>query len=75
MTYCVQEPFLAIRNEQSRPFVFVTITEGSIISVKGDVLKSGLVDVLYDGQIVAAFMRDIETRALLVEAGLSGLAR
>jgi hypothetical protein len=75
MTYCVQEPFLAIRNEQSRPFVFVTITEGSIIRVKGEVLQSGLVDVLYEGQIVAAFMRDIEARGLLVEAGLSVPAR
>jgi len=34
----------------------------------GEVQQSGLVDVFFDGQIVAAFMRDIKARAELVEA-------
>lgn len=65
MTYQVQEPVLAVRNDQSKPFVFVTITEGSIITVQGEVQQSGLVDVLYDGRIVAVFMRDIQARGVL----------
>ena len=57
---------MAVRDDPPRPFTFVTITPGSIITVKGEVLQSGLVDVLYDGRIVAAFMRDIESRAEMV---------
>jgi hypothetical protein len=67
MTYRVQQPFLVVRDEPTRPFVFVTVTEGSIITIAGEVQKSGLVDVRYDGGIVAAFMRDIEARAEVVE--------
>jgi hypothetical protein len=48
MTYHVEEPFLAVRDEPARPFVFVTITEGSIITIIGEVQQSGLVDVRYD---------------------------
>jgi len=58
---------MAVRDDPQGPFTFVTITPGSIITVKGDVQQSGLVDVLYDGQIVAAFIRDIEARAEIVE--------
>jgi hypothetical protein len=72
MTYQVQEPFLAVRDEPPRPFAFVTITEGSVITVTGEVQQSGLVDVLYDGEIVAAFLRDIESRAVAVEASVAG---
>ena len=67
MTYHVRQPFLGVRDGQASPF-FITITEASIITVKGKVLESGLVDVLHDGQIIAAFKRDIEARAELVEA-------
>jgi hypothetical protein len=68
MTYRAREAFMAVRDDPQGPFTFVTITPGSIITVKGDdVQQSGLVDVLYDGQIVAAFMRDIEARAEMVE--------
>ena len=68
MTYCVHEPFLAVTDGRSKPFAFVTISAGATITVKGEVQQSGLVDVLYDDRIVAAFMRDIEARAELVEA-------
>jgi hypothetical protein len=36
---------------------FVTIQAGSINNIKGEMQQSGLVDVLYDGQTVAVFMR------------------
>lgn len=63
MTYDVEEPFLAVRDEPARPFVFVTITEGSIITIIGEVQQSGLVDVRYDGEIVTAFMRERRSNA------------
>ena len=63
MTYRAREAFIAVRDEPPAPFAFTTITAGSTLKIIGEVQKSGLVDVLYDGQIVAAFMRDIEARA------------
>ena len=71
MNYQVQKSFIAVRNEPTRPSVFVTIAEGSIITVIGELQHSGLVDVRYDGEIVAAFMRDIEARAVPVEASMA----
>jgi hypothetical protein len=66
MTYRAREAFMAVRDDLQGPFTFVTITPGSIITVKGEVLQSGLVDVLHNGQIVAAFMRDIDARTDIV---------
>jgi hypothetical protein len=64
MTYRAREAFLAeVQEEISKPFTFVAITPGSIITIQGEEQRSGLVDVLYDCQLVAACMRDIETRA------------
>ena len=63
MTYHVREPFIAVRDEPPAPFAFTTLTPGSTIKVLGAVQQSGLVDVLYNDQIVAVFMRDIEARA------------
>jgi hypothetical protein len=63
MTYHVREPFIAVRDEPPAPFAFTTLTPGSTIKVLGEVQQSGLVDVLYNDQIVAVFMRDIEARA------------
>ena len=72
MTYHVREPFLAVRDVPPTPFTFATITPGSIIKVVGEVQQSGLVDVLFDDQIVAVFMRDVETRADLVKGCTAG---
>ena len=62
MNYCVRVPLLAIRDEAPNPPTFISIVPGSVITI-GDVQHSGLVDVLHDGEIFAAFMRDIEARA------------
>lgn len=68
MTYRVRKALQVIRDEPPKPFSFVEIMPGSIIRVNGEVQNSGLVDVLYDGQIFGAFMRDIEARAEKVES-------
>jgi hypothetical protein len=61
MTYHVNEAFLAIRYQQPKPSKFFTISPGSIITLQSEEHPSGLVPVLYDGQVVAAFMQDIES--------------
>ena len=66
MTYRAKEAFMAVRDDPPRAFTFVTIPPGAIIVVEGEVLQSGLVNVLYDGQIFGVFMRDIDARAEIV---------
>jgi hypothetical protein len=70
MTYQTIEAFIAVSYEEPKPFKFVTINAGSIVTVKGEVRGSGLVSLLHDGQIVAAFRQDIETKAEIVEHSL-----
>jgi len=67
MRYRVREPFMVIRDDPPNRFTFLTLKPGSMLRVKGDVLKSGLVDIECEGQILGAFMRDILARAELVE--------
>ena len=68
MTYRAREPFLAFRYDPSVPRRFMTITAESVFTLQSEVHPSGLVSVLYNGQIVAVFMKDIEMRAEAVEA-------
>jgi hypothetical protein len=68
MTYCVRKPLQVICDEPPKPFSFVEIMPGSIITVNDEVQKSGLVNVLYDGQNFGSFMRDIQPRADVVES-------
>jgi hypothetical protein len=67
MKYRVLKPLLAIRREPGVAAVFVTIPPGSLIILNGAVEPTGFVDVLYDGQIVKVYMRDVEERADRVE--------
>jgi hypothetical protein len=59
MRYRARKAFLAVRYG---PFKFVTIKVGSVITLQSDVHPSGLVSVLYDGQIVSVFKEDIEAK-------------
>ena len=67
MTYWVRKPLQLIREEPPGPLSFVEIAPGSIITVKSRGVESGRVDVLYDGQIFGAIMRDIEKRAEMMK--------
>jgi hypothetical protein len=40
----------------------VTIPAGSIVQLVGDAQQSGLVDIRFDGRILAMFLRDLEDR-------------
>jgi chemotaxis family two-component system response regulator Rcp1 len=67
--YCAKEPLLAILAAPGMATKFITIVRGSVITVEGyPEEKSGFVDVLYDGQVVKVYMRDIEKSADRVES-------
>jgi hypothetical protein len=68
VTYRARESFLSVRYDQPTPFKFVTVAPGSIITLQSAVHPSGLVSVLYDGQISVAFMKDIEAKAEMIES-------
>lgn len=40
----------------------VTLPSGAILTISGDILKSGLVDATYDGGAIAVFMEDVRSR-------------
>jgi hypothetical protein len=60
--YHVRSPFIAIKPLDDG-YTIITIPNGCTIEIFGQVQRSGLVDVAFEGQTVAVFMRDIEGRA------------
>ena len=66
MQYHVRESFLAVRSDPSQ--CFITVAPGSVIIVQGQPGGSGLIDIVYKGSVVAAFMRDIVDRCDQVQA-------
>ena len=61
--YRVNTPFLAVCSKEGSKFV--TLERGAIIrvNVERTIPCTVLVDVLYEGRTLAAFMSDIEDRA------------
>lgn len=59
LTYTVVTPFIAVEPGET---LFYIPAEASI-TVASEVRGNGLVDVLYEGKRVAAFLRDIKARA------------
>ena len=45
----------------------ITVPHGAVLEVVGEPQKSGLVEVLWERQRIAVFVRDIETRGEVVE--------
>ena len=66
--YLVRDSFLSVRDDATRKFVFTTVPPGSIIRLIGELNPAGLVDIEYNGQVVAAFLRDILDRCDVVES-------
>ena len=67
MRYRVRTPFVAVRPAGDGHFRFVTLYSGSVVTIAGDVQRSGLVDIMHEDHVLAAFMRDIQERAERVE--------
>lgn len=65
-SYRVGSPFIAIKPLEDRSCKIITIPSNSMIEIRGQVLQSGLVDIWFEGQVVAAFMRDIEERCTIL---------
>ncbi len=60
--YRVISSFIGIRQGDDGAYRLITIPGNARISIRGPVLQSGLVDVEFDDQLIAVFMRDIEER-------------
>jgi hypothetical protein len=62
--YRLHSPTMAVEPEAGGDgrMHFVTIPAGALLKVVGDAQQSGLVDVLFEGRVVAMFLRDIEDR-------------
>lgn len=59
----VHAPFVVI-SKSDHAYKAITLAPGDTISVRSDRTsqRSGLVEVLYDGMLLAAYLRDIEDR-------------
>ncbi len=63
-TYHVKFPFVGVYPGADHAFEAVTLQRGAIIKVetKHTSMRSGLVEVLFEGTVLAAYLRDIEDR-------------
>jgi len=59
---------MAIRDDPPGQFSLVTLALRQTITVMGEPQRSGLVDIEYEGGIVAAFIRDVLTHCERVDA-------
>ena len=59
---------MAIRDDPPGQFSFVTLARRQTITVKGEPQRYGLVDIEYEGSIVAVFIRDVLTHCERVDA-------
>lgn len=60
--YHVLSPFIAIKPLEDG-YKIITIPTGCTIEISGEVQRSGLIDVVFEGETVAVFLRDIDGRA------------
>ena len=64
MQYQLQSPTMAVeRGGSNGRMQFVTVPAGAILELVGELQQSGLIDVHFEGRVVAMFLRDIEERA------------
>ena len=47
---------------------FVTVPEGAMIELICEPQQSGLIDVSFEGRVIAMFLRDIEDRGKIILA-------
>jgi len=61
-SYQVKSAFVAVHPSVNHAFEAVTLQRGAIITVEAEhtSLRSGLVEVLFEGTVLAAYLRDIE---------------
>ena len=63
MQYQLQSPTMAVeRGGSNGRMQFVTVPAGAMLELIGETQQSGLIDVHFEGRVVAMFLRDIEER-------------
>ena len=63
MQYQLQSPTMAVeRGGSNGRMQFVTVPAGAMLELIGEPQQSGLIDVHFEGRVVAMFLRDIEER-------------
>lgn len=62
--YRLNSPTMAIEPEGGSDgrMHFVIIPAGALLTLAGEPQQSGLVDVLFEGRVVAMFLRDLQER-------------
>ena len=60
--YRVLSPFIAVKRNEGQQ-VLITIPAETIIEVAGPPQHSGLVDIVFNGERLAVFWRDLHERA------------
>lgn len=61
--YRVTTPFVAVKPDDDGHYRFVTLGRGSVFDLNGELRRTELVEILFEGRVLAAFIRDIEERA------------
>jgi hypothetical protein len=67
----LREAIIAIPSLR-QSLTIITVPRGVVLEVVGEPQKSGLVEVLWEGRQIAAFIRDIESRGELVAVAKTG---
>ena len=61
--YRLKSPTMAVeRGGTDGRMQLATVPAGALLTIVGEAQQSGLIDVLFEGRIVAMFLRDIEDR-------------
>jgi hypothetical protein len=71
-TFRLREAIVAVPPSSEASLTIITVPHGAVLEVVGDLQKSGLVEVLWERQRLAVFMRDLETRGEVVEVARTG---
>ncbi len=67
MVYFVREPFEAVLRPDASSLGYITIMPGSTVTVLSEAEHSATVRILYMDRIATATLRDIRTKAKLVD--------
>jgi hypothetical protein len=68
----LREAIVAIPLSSEQGLTIFTVPTGAILELTGELQKSGLVEVLWDGMHIEVFMRDIESRGDSIKAATAG---
>ena len=65
--YRLKSALIALKADDESGLHIVTVKAGATVKLSGAVQRSGLVDVIADGEPLSMFVRDLEERAERIE--------